>query len=420
MRLPVVSVAGLLALALVAGPARAQDEGGLGLDLSGDTEKTEESPSTPESQDAASGDTPTASEVGGLDLRGDSPNAELMPRLVMLGLDTSDRAASAVANKWLVALMRAALGTGQVAVGATFAEARERLAENFDAALRCAEAACMAEPADSLDAELLVTGRLAREGKTWTLRLWTYDRDRNVVEEDVLTGRNPRDPKFQRVSADALARRVAGLARLRGKLKVNVNVPQAVVRAGERTLGVGSIEARLPPGELSLSVEADEYSSFAKTVTLKPGETVVVDARLELNGPAPEGPPDETPGVGVARKASSGPSLFKRPAFYTAVVGLAAVGVGVAMGLGAQGVSDRARDANGDGVLDVTRVEVQDAEKQAQLATILMAGGGAVVGGSVLWLVLVPTKSAPPPSATVGASRGGASTGIHLFAGGSF
>jgi hypothetical protein len=125
--------------------------------------------------------------------------------------------------------------------------------------------------------------------------------------------------------------------------------------------------------------------------------------------------------VGVARKASpGGPSLFKRPAFYSGVVGLAALGVGVAMGLQAQSVSDRARDANGDGVLDVTRVEVQDAEKQAQLATILMAGGGAVVGGSVLWLVLVPTKSAPPPSATVGASSGGASTGLHLFAGGTF
>jgi hypothetical protein len=237
----------------------------------------------------------------------------------------------------------------------------------------------------------------------------------------VLKGRGPRDAKFQRAAAEALAQRVRGLARMRAKLKVNVNVPQAVVRAGERTLGVGSLEARLPAGELSLSVEADEYSSFTKTVTLTPGETVTVDARLELNGPAPEGPPDEDDPMRVARKASSGTSLFKRPALYSAVVGLVAVGVGVAMGLQSQSVGERARDANGDGVLDVTRVEVQDAEKQAQLATILMAGGGAVVGGSVLWLVLVPTRSAPPPSATaVGAAGGGASTGIHLLAGGSF
>jgi hypothetical protein len=85
----------------------------------------------------------------------------------------------------------------------------------------------------------------------------------------------------------------------------------------------------------------------------------------------------------------------------------------------AQSVGDKARDADGDGVLDVTRREFQDAEKQATLATALMAGGGVVAGGSVLWMVLVPTKSAPPPSPVSGASPG-ASTGVHLLAGGSF
>lgn len=411
----------------MAGPTRAQAQGGLGLDLSGDPPKPEASPNTSESNTESSGDAPMMDPgaLGGLDLRDDVPSAELLPHWVLVGLDTSDKAGAAASKNWLATLVRAARDTKQVALGASFKDVKERLGDNYDAALRCAEAACMAEPADTLDAELLVTARLVREGKQWALHLWTYDRDHNTVAEDVLTGRNPRDAKFMRSAAEAVAKRVQELGRQRAKLKVSVNVPQAVVRLGDKTLGVGNIEARLPPssGEVKVSVEADEYSAFSKMVTLNSGETVTVDARLELNGPAPDGPPQDEALKVASKKKSSGPSkpsIFKRPALYTAVVGLAAVGVGVAMGLQAKSVNDRARDANGDGVLDVTRREVQDAQSKASLATILMAGGGVVAGGSLVWLALVPTQSAPKPTVTGASGKGASSTAFHLFAGGSF
>lgn len=397
------------------------------MDLSGDSQKPEASPSSSESATESPGDAPAMTldpeALGGLDLRGDVPSAELLPRWVLIGLETTDKTGAAAAKSWLATLVRAARDTKQVALGASFKDVKERLAGGYDAALRCAEAACMAESADTLDAELLVTARLAREGKQWALHLWTYDKDHNTVAEDVLTGRNPRDAKFLRSAGEAVAKRVQELGRQRAKLKVSVNVPQAVVRLGDKTLGVGNIEARLPPsGEVKVSVEADEYSSFSKTVTLNPGETVTVDARLELNGPAPDGPPQDE-ALKVAAKKKSGPSkpsIFKRPALYTAVVGLAAVGVGVAMGLQAKSVNDRARDANGDGVLDVTRREVQDAQSKASLATILMAGGGVVAGGSLVWLAVVPTQSAPKPSVTGASGKGASSTAVHFFAGGSF
>lgn len=448
MRLPVVTLAGLLLLALGA-PARAQ-EGGFGLDLSGDTTSspsTEKAPGTekapaprkaPRPRKApaeATGDAPTSEALSGFDLGGalsSSSSSDLLPSLVLVGLDTSDKTAAAAANRWLTALGRAALETRQVTMETGFAQARKQLAGNYAATVRCAEAACLAEPADTLDAELLVTGRLAREGKVWTLRLRTYDKDRNAVAEDVLTGKSPRDAKFLDAASETLANRVRELARPRAKLKLNVNVPEAVVLAGDKTLGVGSLEVRLPPGELTLSVEAEGFSTFKKKVTLVSGETAVVVARLELNGPkgsspkvasGRDEPSDEAVAAlapaGVSKKGPSGPSIFKRPAFYTAVVGLAAVGVGAALGMKAKSVGDKAVDANGDGVLDITRGEFRDAEKQATLATALMAGGGAVAGGSVLWLVLVPTRSAPPPSPVSGTSQG-ASTGVHLLAGGSF
>jgi hypothetical protein len=217
---------------------------------------------------------------------------------------------------------------------------------------------------------------------------------------------------------------VGELAKPRSLLKVSVNVSQAVVRVGPRMLGVGNVEAKLPPGEVQLVVEADEYSTYTKTLTLTPGKTEEVAVRLELNGPAPEGPPaDAVAGLGKKKpaKASGGGSLFSRPALYTAVVGLAAVGVGAALGASSKGIIGRAQP-DATGVVGVTRSEYQAAQQQGSLATALMAGGGALAGGSLLWLVIVPSRAEPPSSSLgpVSSGAGKSGTTLHLVVGGSF
>jgi hypothetical protein len=428
MRIPVVYVAGLLALALAGGPARAQ-EGGLGLDLSGDANTQQPPPDSGEGT-SSEGTPPDSGNVGmdlsgGLDLSGSmGPGADLMPRFVFLGLETPDKAGAAVAKRWMGWLQSQALRTGQVAAGPDAAEARQQLEGEYETALRCGDGDCFRAPADTLDADLVTTGRLALEDGRWTLRLWTYDRDRGVVETDEVSGRKPADSNFIRQAGALLAKRVTELARPRALLKVSSNVSAAVVRVGERMLGVGTVEAKLPPGEVQLIVEADEYTPFTRTLTLTPGKTEEVQVRLELNGPAPEGPPADA--VATRKKksgkssssASGGGSLFSRPALYTAVVGLAAVGVGAALGSSSKGVISRAqRDANG--VVGVTRAEYQAAQQQGSLATALMAGGGALAGGSLLWLVIVPAR-AEPPSSSLGTVTDKGGTSLHLVVGGSF
>ncbi|HYO69899.1 MAG TPA: PEGA domain-containing protein, partial [Archangium sp.] len=423
MRTPVVYVAGLLALALTAGPARAQ---GLGLDLSGDS-STQGNEQSQEGQDTGEG-TPPDSEQGGmglgLDLSSGTPAAEgadLQPRFALVGLDTPERAGAAVAKRWMAWLQAVALRTGRVAKASEPAEIREQLAADYAAALRCEEASCLSGPADTIDADLLTTARLALEDEGWTLRLWTYDRDRGVVETDVVTGRKPTDSNFIREAGEVLSRRVKELARPRSMLKVSSNVSQAVVRVGERMLGVGTVEVKLPPGQVQLIVEADEYSTYTKTLTLVPGETQEVAVRLELNGPAPEGPPADAV-ASVKKKKSSGPSgptVFSRPALYTTVLGLAAVGAGVAMGMGLQG---KVQDANGDGIMDLSRAEYLAARQQSMISTALMAGGGAVAGGSLLWLLIVPARSEPVSSsvAPVSSGKGTSGTVLYFVMGGSF
>ncbi|WP_309893237.1 PEGA domain-containing protein [Archangium sp.] len=430
MRIPIVYVAGLLALALAGGPARAQ-EGGLGLDLSGDANTQPQQPPPDSNEGTSSEGTPPDSSgmgmdlSGGLDLSGAvGPGADLMPRFVFLGLETPDKAGAAVAKRWMGWLQSQALRTGQVTAGADPAEAQQQLEGEYETALRCGDGACFRAPADTLDADLVTTGRLALEDGRWTLRLWTYDRDRGVVETDEVSGRKPADGNFIRQGGAMLAKRVTELARPRAMLKVSSNVSAAVVRVGERMLGVGNIETKLPPGEVQLIVEADDYTPYTKTLTLTSGKTEEVQVRLELNGPTPEGPPADA--VATQKKpgkssSGGGASVFSRPALYTTLVGLATVGVGAVLGASSKGVISRAQpDANG--VLGVTRAEYQAAQQQGSLATALMAGGGALAGGSLLWLVIVPARAEPPSSSLgpVSSGAGKSGTTLNLVIGGSF
>ncbi|MFL5346293.1 MAG: PEGA domain-containing protein [Hyalangium sp.] len=420
MRIFGLRLTGLITLSLmmVAPSARAQ-QGGMGLDLSdtsqSDSNENQETPAAGEEQSGGIG----------LDLSGETVNSELLPHVVLLGLDTPERAGAAVAVRWLKGLYLSARSNDQWVLSSPLKEVREKLGDNYAAALRCAEASCLAEPAETLEADLLVTARLALEDEGWTFRLWTYDRDHNKVEMDVVTGRSPKDVKFQKAGADLLAQRLKGLARQRAMLSVKVNVPQAVVRLGEKTLGVGSIERRVPPGEAELIVEADEFTPYKKTVTLKPGEKSSVEAYLESSGPAPDSPTELVAEATKKQEKPSAPTVFSRPALYTAVVGVLAMGAGVMVGMQAKKVANRAPDADGNGIADITRKERIDAQNQANLATALTAGGAAVAGGSVLWLVLMPTRSEAPKSVAPVVAPGGASsatpsTALHLILGGSF
>lgn len=414
LRVPLVGLLALV-LTLAAPSAQAQEEqGGFGLDLSGeDTAQPEqEAPDEGEEQSGSLG----------LDLSGETVSKELLPRVVLLGLDTPERAGAAMASRWLRAIYTAIRTNNQWVLSSPLKEVREKLADGYAAALRCGEASCLAEPADTLEADLLVTSRLALEDDGWTLRLWTYDRDRKQVETDVLTGRSPRDAKFQKAGAELLAQRIQGLARQRSILQVKVNVPQAVARLGERMLGVGNLEVRVAPGEANLFVEAEGFSSFAKTITLKPGERNTVEVYLELSGPAPDSPPSEVVAEAMQQEPSE-PTIFSRPALYTAVLGVLVMGAGVVVGQQATEIANRAPDANGDGIADITRRERLEGRDKANLSTALVSSGAAVAGGSALWLFLMPTRSEPaksvaPVTAPAGASGG--TTSLHLIVGGSF
>src|SRR5690349_2439113 len=107
MRRTGLPLTGLLtfSLVLLAPLAGAQQgQGGMGLDLSG----SDSSPSnSTEKQGAPAGGGEQAGSIG-LDLSSDAGSSDLVPRIVVLGLDTPERAGAAVAGRWMKGLYTSA------------------------------------------------------------------------------------------------------------------------------------------------------------------------------------------------------------------------------------------------------------------------------------------------------------------------
>jgi len=388
----------LVALALLPVFAYAQDaqpeEGGLGLDLS--------SPPPPAGED-------------------------FRPSLAVVGIlpETEDEAdvASAVASALAQATRKRNTFNPVVAPD----QARSSLGDGYADAIKCAEASCLETLGNNLDVERLLLGRLGREGKRFKLELLVYARGLGTLERASVEGRTKNE--VNRRARSALAPLLEKVADSLALLKLKTNLSGATVTLGERELGVGSMEKRVPTGTFTLKVAAPEYAPFEEEVRLAPGATLEVEATLrEL--PANRAPPQvvealkpSSPEVG-AKTSSRGGGVLTRPGLYVAVAGLAALGTGIALGLQVQAVAQRTRDANRDGLLDVTRAELLNAYNTAPYANGLMAAGGALTAGGALWFFLTPTPAPvaapPPPSSEPSASRSPVPAGLRIGVGGAF
>ncbi|HET9452406.1 MAG TPA: PEGA domain-containing protein, partial [Aggregicoccus sp.] len=219
-------------------------------------------------------------------------------------------------------------------------------------------------------------------------------------------GAAPADPALFQAGRELLAARVHALARRRALLRLRSNAPTGVAWLGERKLGVAAwMTVKVPPGRANLSVQAEGYRPYQQELALAPGEARELVATLQRSSAA------AAPGVSRAALRST-PSLFSRPALYTGAAGLLAAVVGLAVGQQASDVGSRAKDADGNGVLDVTMREVSAARSHARLANALLVAGGGLAGASALYLVLEPGA---------GPARGPVEpAGVRLVTGGEF
>lgn len=309
--------------------------------------------------------------------------------------------------------------------------ARSQLGAEFEKINACTDYSCMEGGAKKLKVNRLVRLTVQRHGVGSMVTMYGYDPGFNevlVVSQESgekaekaflgVTGKSQvqKDREFLKKINPFLVQVQKTLSIPNGKIIVD-NDPSALVTVDGVESGTGSVELIAPRGTRTVKVTSAGYKPFEKTVTVEPARSVEVKVSLVAL------PLEQVVVVKPAEESRGG--VFARPGLYLAVLGAAAVGVGIAFGQSAQGVKTRL-EAGGDPVA-VTRADAKAAPTSAMLANVLVGAGAAAVAGGVTWIILTPSPGRPAPAAVPKTGTGEpvesttpASTGAMLNFGGTF
>lgn len=369
-----------------------------------------------------------------LDLSEEQPvtPVEFRPTLGVLSVKAADtEEVSASRARQLEAELLKQLGQGDLFQAVVEpSTARGTLGADFAAANACTDYACMEASAKKLKVNRLVRLTVQKHGAGSLVTMYGYDPGFNevlVVSQDSgekaektflgVAGKTQaqKDREFLKKMHSFLVQVQKTLSIPNGKIVVE-NDPSGLVMVDNVEQGMGSLEVIAQRGMRAVKVTSPGYKPFEQTVTVESGKAV--DVRVSLVALPLE------PAVVTKRVEEPTGGIFTRPGLYLAVLGAAAVAVGIGFGQSAQGVKTRLA-AGGDPV-GVTRAEAKAAPMSALLANVLVGAGAAAVAGGVTWIILTPTEGAEPlaPPSKTGTGEPTetipTSGGVMLNFGGSF
>ncbi len=342
-----------------------------------------------------------------LDLTEEKPVTapEFRPTLGVISVKAADaEEVSASRARQLEAELLKQLGQGDLFQTVTEPSAmRTQLGAEFAAVDACVDYACFEAAARKLKVNRLVRLTVQKHNVGSMVTMYGYDPGFNEVlvvsqesgekAEKAFLGvagktQAQKDREFMKKLNGFLVQVQKTLSIPNGKIIVE-NDPSAVVMVDGVESGIGSMEVIAPRGNRTVKVTSPGYKPFEQSVTVQPTQAATVRVALVAL-------PLE-PVVVVKREKPEGGGFFTRPGLYLAVLGAAAVGVGIYFGQTAQAVKTRV-EAGGDPVT-VTRAEAKNAPTNALLANVLVGTGAAVFAGGVTWVILTPTPGGPPAAA---------------------
>ncbi len=355
----------LAVITLLASPRAWAQEGGLGLDLT--AEETPVAEPAPASL--------------GLDLT--APSLDLRPTLAIAPFELEEGALDSDAElaTWLeTKLVDGATRSGAFARVIGPQEVTQTLGTSAEALAVCTQADCLGEAADTLEVERLVIGRIRRDADGPRLVVWGHRREaQDTAEQEIpLTGEGLASAW---TALRPAYRVVEGLSVKLVELTLQPSVDQAESRLGRRLLGPGPRKDLVPDGVHALEVTAAGYLPHRQELTLAAGGQQTVEVTLQ---PVPT----RTVVAASPTRAPPPPAILTRPGLYVAAIGVVALGIASGLGASVAAAQAGAVDADGNGVIDLTRAQMVSARNNASAANVLfMAGGLAAVGGGT-WLVL--------------------------------
>lgn len=376
-------------------------------------------------------DAPTAAEPAGdvgLDLSEGTVAAEYRPTLAVLGATAADADETSPERAKLIlqeVLRQAGEGDQfKMVMGPDVAE--KQLGQDWAAAKACATWDCFEKVAKTLKVHRVLLATVHREGAGSAVTMMSFDPGFSQLSTTTQESQEKAERKFAGLGGKSQATKdrefmkkmtgfvkttLKGLATGNGKIVVdNLDGSVAVLIDGAEA-GSGAFDAVVQRGAHVVKVASARYEPFEETVTVAPGKAVTV--RVALRAKALER------SLASQQTAPAGPSVFARPGLYVAVAGLAAAGVGIALGQVAQATAAKAKTPDADGVVPLTRAQANGAKTDALLANVLVAAGGAMVAGGTIWVILTPTVR-PAERPTDGAPSEGAGFGFAVMAGGTF
>ncbi len=293
----------------------------------------------------------------------------------------------------------------QLAQGALFLSvvepsgARSTLGAAFAKTDACTDYSCMEAGAKKLKVNRLVRLTVQKHGVGSLVTMYGYDPGFNEVlvvsqesgekAEKAFLGvagktQSQRDREFLKKINSFLVQVQKTLAIPNGKIVVE-NDPSGLILVDGVESGMGTQEVIAQRGTRTVKVTSPGYKTFEQTVTVVSAKSVEVKVSLIAL------PLD--PVAVVKRVEAPSGGIFTKPGLYLAVLGAAAVGIGVAFGQSAQDVN--ARLAAGGDPVAITRANAKAGPTSALLANVLVAAGGAAVVGGVTWIILTPGPRAP-------------------------
>lgn len=284
------------------------------------------------------------------------------------------------------------------------AEVADALGPDAAAGRACAEVNCLKALADKLAVQRVIVGNVAKGAGTSLLTVLGADTTLTAAitataesgekaEKQMIGGfagiagksQAQKDKEFVKKATPIFYDVLTKLSTPLGKLVVDCFENTAETTLNGKVVGKGSFSMLMPHGAYKLSTSGEGFLPFEKDVKIESMKVETVRVTLVAK-------PLEKPLRPVASQEAKPATLFERPGLYVAAAGV--VAIGIAIGLGASTLSVTDRDVNGDGVLDVTRKQVKDAQGAAIAADILYGVGGAAIVGGGLWMLLTPTKKA--------------------------
>ncbi len=281
-----------------------------------------------------------------------------------------------------------------------------RLGARKEAALKCDNWGCMEKLAKELGAHRILVASVEKEGVGSKVTLKAYDPSQpELLSGSVESGEKAertfagvggksqaqKDKEYLRHIAGFLVTTLGKLTTPNGKIVVDNPEPSATVNFDGQDVGQGRLEVVTHRGQHTIKVVTDAYKPFEQIVTVEPAKDVPVKVLLVAK-------PLEHP-LETQKPVSTGPSIASKPGLYVAVLGVAMLIAGVAMGQQAKATEAKAvTDGTPGAIVPVTRAQMKDAQSKALAANVLGGVGAAAIVGGGAWLY-VSIKSSPKSAA---------------------